>query len=114
MTHQFHSAVLKADAQASVQERQLYSIKKAVAGLVEFVTTSLDQLGIDKLHELTDPTLDELDDIVSELSNEARQHNDLQLQQILLFAQILISDIKTKNPEMCANSSRILRNSPLY
>ncbi|CDL86624.1 hypothetical protein [Xenorhabdus cabanillasii] len=116
MTHKIHdhAVVLKADAQASTQERQLYSIKKAVAALVEFVTASLDELGIDKLHEITDPSLDELADIVSQLSNEAKQHDDLNLQQILLFAQILINDIKIKNPEMCANSSRMLKKSPLY
>ncbi|MBD1229574.1 hypothetical protein [Xenorhabdus griffiniae] len=114
MTHQFHNAVLKDDAQASVQERQLYGIKKAVAGLVEFVTVSLAELGIDKLHEITDPSLDDLADIVSQLSHEAKQHDDLNLQQILLIAQMLINDIKIKNPEMCANSAMMLKKSPLY
>ncbi|EFV40482.1 hypothetical protein CJD50_22270 [Hafnia paralvei] len=111
MTHDFTGAVLKHDAEASIQEKQLFSIKKAVTGLIEFVTTSLDQMGIDKLHELVDPSLDELDAIIIGLSEEAKKHNDLNLQQVLLIAQMLINDIKLKNPEMCESSSRMLKKA---
>lgn len=111
MTQDFKDIALRQDSQASVEERQLYSIKKAVTALIEFVTTSLDQLGIDRLHELVDPSLDELHDIIMQLSEEAKQHDDLNLQQVLLIAQMLINDIKLKNPEMCENSSRMLKNA---
>jgi len=111
VAHDFSGAVVKADAEASLEEKQLYSIKKAVTALIEFVTTSLEQLGIDKLHELVDPSLDELHEIIMKLNDEARHHEDLNLQQVLLIAQMLINDIKLKNPEMCANSSKMLKNA---
>lgn len=111
MTHDFSGVVLNQGAAASFEEKQLYSIKKAVSALIEFVTTSLEQLGIDKLHELVDPSLDELHDIILQLNDEAKQHEDLNLQQVLLIAQMLINDIKLKNPEMCENSSRMLKNA---
>ena len=40
-------------AQASVMDKQVYSVKVAVIGLIEFVTTSLEQIGIDGFHEVT-------------------------------------------------------------
>ncbi|ELB3891667.1 hypothetical protein HMPREF3119_18375 [Morganella sp. HMSC11D09] len=114
MNSDFKKSVLVADAQASIEERQLNSIKMMVQGLINFVVTSFEQLGIDKLHELTDPSLDELASIIQELSAEAKKHEDINLQQTLLFAEILINDIKMKNPEMCANSSHMLKKASIF
>ncbi|MEY0513144.1 hypothetical protein AB7315_07025 [Providencia manganoxydans] len=111
MNNNFKEAVLVKDAQSSIEERQLNSIKMAVQGLINFVLTSFEQLGIDKLHELTDPSLDELTSIVQELSSEAKKHQDINLQQTLLIAEMLLNDIKMKNPEMCSNSSQMLRKA---
>ncbi|CUY13566.1 Uncharacterised protein [Serratia marcescens] len=113
MSEQFQQAEKQDGFEASIEEKQLYSIKKAVIGLIEFVTTSLDQLGIDKLHELVDPSLDELHGIIMQLDAQAKVHGDLNLNQALLFAQILINDIKQKNPEMCAHSSRMLKSAQI-
>lgn len=111
MSEEFQQAQKLEGFEASIQEKQLYSIKKAVMGLIEFVTTSLEQLGIDKLHELVDPSLDELHAIILQLDAEAKQHGDLNLNQVLLIAQMLINDIKQKNPEMCAQSSQMLKSA---
>nr|WP_202609476.1 hypothetical protein [Proteus sp. G4463] len=110
----FKDAVLVKDAQASIEERQLNSIKMTVQGLINFVITSFEQLGIDRLHELTDPSLDELTLIVQELSSEAKKHQDMNLQQTLLIAEILLNDIKMKNPEMCSNSSQMLKKANIF
>ncbi|CAI2535450.1 hypothetical protein [Serratia ficaria] len=111
MSEEFQQAQKLEGFEASIQEKQLYSIKRAVMSLIEFVTTSLEQLGIDKLHELVDPSLDELHEIILQLDAEAKQHGDLNLNQVLLIAQMLINDIKQKNPEMCAQSSQMLRSA---
>lgn len=111
MSEEFQQAQKLEGFEASIQQKQLYSIKRAVMSLIEFVTTSLEQLGIDKLHELVDPSLDELHDIILQLDAEAKQHGDLNLNQVLLIAQMLINDIKQKNPEMCAQSSQMLRSA---
>ena len=99
--------------QASANEKRLYGIKKAVLGLIAFVTTTLDELGVDRFHELTDPSLDELEDILNRLEEDASSCGDLNLRQAILFAQILIQDIKQKNPDLCANSARILKNTTI-
>ncbi|EBN0073228.1 hypothetical protein ABM000_02875 [Morganella morganii] len=114
MNTDFKDAVLVTDAQASIEERQLNSIKMTVQGLINFVITSFEQLGIDKLHELTDPSLDELAHIIQELGVEAKKHQDINLQQTLLIAEMLINDIKMKNPEMCANSSHMLKKANIF
>lgn len=50
----------------------------------------------DQFHELTDPSLDELEDILNRLEEDASSSGDLNLRQAILFAQILIQDIKQK------------------
>lgn len=114
MSSDIKDTVLVGDAQCSIEERQLNSIKMAVQGVINFVITSFEQLGIDKLHELTDPSLDELTLIVRELSSEAKKHQDINLQQTLLIAEMLLNDIKMKNPEMCSNSSKMLKKANLF
>ncbi|MCC8384976.1 hypothetical protein GPY51_21485 [Photorhabdus laumondii subsp. laumondii] len=105
--------MLKPSVEASTEEKQLYGIKKAVIGLIEFVTTSLEQLGVDKLNEIVDPSLDELEVIIIELDKEASNYDDLNLRQALLLSRILISDIRQKNPEICAEGSRMLRRAQI-
>lgn len=98
-------------AEASAEEKQIYSVKKAVIGLIEFVTTSLEELGIEGLHELTNPSLDELDAELEKLDQKADAINELNLKQIIIFAQILIKNIREKNPDLCSedqNYSRVL------
>ncbi|EBB2320259.1 hypothetical protein EDY49_25265 [Salmonella enterica] len=38
----------------------------------------------------------------------------ISLQQVLLTAQILIHDIKQKDPELCAQSSKILKRAVIF
>lgn len=102
------------DVYDSIKERQLNSIKLSVKGFVDYVIASFEMLGIENMHKITDPSLDELIEIVDELSAEAKQHDDINLQQILLFAQILLTDIKKKNPSMCENSKWILKKSEIF
>ena len=107
----YTDVALSAAYSASADEKKLYSIKKAVLGLIEFVTTTLDEIGVELFHEITDPSLDQLEEILNELETEASKTDDLNLRQVILFAQVLIRDIKHKNPELCANSVKILKNT---
>ncbi|WP_447532814.1 hypothetical protein [Citrobacter freundii] len=114
MTHDFSDAVKVAGAEASLEEKQLYKVQVAVKSLIDFVVISFEQLGIEKLHELVDPSLDELHDIILQLDVKAKELDALDLQQILLTAQILIRDIKQKNPEMCALGSKTLKRATVF
>ena len=84
MTQEFRDAVKVTDAEASFQERQLYQVQIAVKALIDFVVTSFEELGIEKLHELVDPSLDE------------------------------VHEIKQKNPDLCAQSSKILKGAVIF
>lgn len=114
MTHDFSDAVKVAGAEASLEEKQLYKVQVAVKSLIDFVVISFEQLGIEKLYELVDPSLDELHDIILQLDVKAKELDALDLQQILLTAQILIRDIKQKNPEMCALGSKTLKRATVF
>ncbi|UYU30312.1 hypothetical protein [Siccibacter colletis] len=114
MTQNFRDAVKVTDAEASFQERQLYQVQIAVKALIDFVVTSFEELGIEKLHELVDPSLDEVHEIILKLDTKAKQLGALDLQQVLLTAQILIRDIKQKNPDLCAQSSKILKGAIIF
>lgn len=114
MVHDFSNAVKVADAEASLQEKQLYKVQIAVKSLIDFVVLSFEQLGIEKLNELVDPSLDELHQIILELDAKAKELDALDLQQILLTAQIMIRDIKQKNPDLCAQSSNILKRANIF
>ena len=114
MTHDFRNAVKVDGAEASILEKQLYAVQIAVKSLIDFVVTSLEELGIEKLNELVDPTLDELHEIILKLDVKAKQLDALDLQHVLLTAQILIKDIKQKNPDMCAMSSKILKSAKIF
>ncbi|UNP88135.1 hypothetical protein MNZ22_15980 [Aeromonas encheleia] len=106
------NVVLKKDVQASLADRKLYAVGLAVRGLIEFITTSFEEHGIDKLHEMTDPSLDELTQVLQELSVEAKAlavRNE-NLEQAIHLAQTMVSDIKQKNPDLCANGARILKS----
>ncbi|MEI7411692.1 hypothetical protein ACIPUP_07510 [Pectobacterium actinidiae] len=105
------SITLVPDAEASVEEKQIYSVKKAVIALIEFVTSSLDELGIDGLHEITNPSLDDLDTALGILEKKADAINELNLKQIILFAQILIKNIREKNPDLCSEGSLLLKSA---
>lgn len=106
--------VLKDDVEASEDEKKIYEVQLAVRALVNFVVTAFEELGIDKLHELTNPSLDELSLIVTELDAKATKINALNLKQILLSAQIMITDIKLKNADSCKCSSGFLRNANVF
>lgn len=110
---EYLSGLVKPELAASIDEKKLYNIKIAVIALIEFVTTSLDELGIDKLHELVDPSLAELETIIIDLELEAVKFEDLNLRQALLLARVLINDIKQKNPEMCASTSTMLKKAQI-
>lgn len=114
MTHGFSDAVKVTDAEATLQEKQLYKVQIAVKSLIDFVVLSFEELGIEKLNELVDPSIDELHDIILQLDAQARKLDALDLQQVLLTAQIMIRDIKQKNPELCAQSSKILKRANIF
>ncbi|EOV0999208.1 hypothetical protein ACOGYE_003548 [Edwardsiella piscicida] len=97
--------------QASVEEKQIYSVKKAVIGLIEFVTTSLDEIGMDGLHEITDPSLDDLDEALNELEAKADAIDELNLKQIIIFAKVLIKNIREKNQDLCSAGSELLNSA---
>lgn len=114
MSGEFNDSVKVDGAEASLQERQIYEIQRIVQSLINFVVTSLEELGIEKFHELTNPSLDELLDLTMELDSKAKELGNIELQQVLLTTQILIKDIKQKNPDLCAQSSRILKNALIF
>lgn len=114
MTHEFNDAVKLIGVEASLEQQQLYKVQVAVKSLIDFVVLSFEQLGVEKLNELTDPSLDELHSIILQLDTKAKELGDIDLQQVLLTAQILIRDIKQKNPELCAQSSKILKGAMLF
>lgn len=110
--NEFLKSLKRAPAvEASIDEKQVYSVKIAVIGLIEFVTTSLEEIGIDGLHEVTNPSLDDLDKALVKLEAKADAINELNLKQIILFAQVLIKNIREKNPDLCSEGSRLLRNA---
>lgn len=114
MAHDFSDAVKLPGVEASIEEKQLYKVQLAVQALVDFVVTSFEELGIEKLHELTNPSLDEILEIILKLDDKAKQLGDTDLQQILLTAQILVKDIKQKNPDFCAQTSNLLKRAVIF
>lgn len=114
MTHHFRDTVKVADATASLEQKQIYTVQLAVKALIDFVVVSFEQLGIDKFHELVDPSLDEIEQIILDLDAEAKSIGDTNLQQYLLSAQIMIKDAKAKNPELCAQGAKFLKNAMIF
>ncbi|MHB9805479.1 hypothetical protein [Pantoea ananatis] len=96
-------------AEASADEKQIYSVKIAIVALIDFVTSSLEEIGIDALHEITNPSLDDLDRELARLYVIA--DGELKLQQTVLFAQVLINNIREKNPDLCSEGSRLLKSA---
>lgn len=111
MTQLFRDAVKIEGIEASLEEKQIYTVQLAVKALIDFVVISFEQLGIDKFHELVDPSLDEIEQIIVDLDSEAKAISDTNLQQYLLTAQIMIKDAKSKNPELCAQGAKFLKNA---
>lgn len=114
MTQDFRDAVKKNGVEASLGEKQIYTVQLAVKGLIDFVVISFEQLGIDKFHELVDPSLDEIEGIILELDAEAKAIGDTNLQHYLLTAQVMIKDAKAKNPELCAQGAKFLKNAIVF
>ncbi|EPG8275244.1 TPA: hypothetical protein ACN76M_001996 [Klebsiella pneumoniae] len=102
------------DLGSSADEIKLNSVKIAVINLIAFVIRSFDQHGMDMLSKIVDPSLEELEEIITELEKEAQQHDDINLKQALLLSQMLINDIRQKNPELCAQSSTMLSNLQIF
>ncbi|MGN4982221.1 hypothetical protein ACE1OG_09265 [Aeromonas hydrophila] len=102
---------LKSEVEASLADRKLYAVSLAVTGLIQFIIMSFEEHGIDKLHEMTDPSLDELTKVLEELSVEAKElaERNINLEQAIHLAQTMVYDIKQKNPDLCANGARILK-----
>lgn len=114
MSHDFRDAVKLPGVEASLEEKHLYNVQLAVKATIDFVVTSFEQLGIDKFHELVDPSLGEIEEIITMLDTEAKRIGQVNLQQILLGAQIMINDIKQKNPELCAQGAKFLKNAQIF
>ena len=53
----------------------------------------------------------DLDDALIKLEAKAVAINELNLKQIILFAQVLIKNIREKNPDLCSEGSRLLRSA---
>jgi len=109
-----HNAVKFSDAEASLDEAHLYKVQLAVKAMVDFLLTSLERLGIDKFNELVNPSLDEIEQIIVQLNEEAKSIDEIGLQQVLLGMQIMIRDIKEKNPELCAQGAKFLKNALIF
>lgn len=107
-------AVRKQELGATPEESELNSVKIAVINLIAFVIRSFDEHGMDMLSKIVDPSLDELEDIIGQLQVEAQQHDDINLKQALLLSQMLINDIRQKNPELCAQSSTMLSRLNIF
>lgn len=114
MTQDFRDAVKQDGVDASLEQKQIYTVQLAVKGLIDFVVISFEQLGIDKFHELVDPSLDEIENIILALDAEAKKLGDTNLQHYLLTAQIMIKDAKAKNPELCAQGAKFLKNAIVF
>ncbi|NHV94873.1 hypothetical protein G9X52_16035 [Cronobacter sakazakii] len=107
-------AVRKQELGATPEESELNSVKIAVINLIAFVIRSFDEHGMDMLSKIVDPSLDELEDIIAQLQVEAQQHDDINLKQALLLSEMLINDIRQKNPELCAQSSTMLSRINIF
>lgn len=102
------------DLGSTPEEIGLNSVKIAVINLIAFVIRSFDEHGMDMLSKIVDPSLDELEQIINELEVEAQKHDDINLKQALLLSQMLINDIRQKNPELCAQSSGMLGSINIF
>ncbi|SER29255.1 hypothetical protein SAMN05216522_12022 [Rosenbergiella nectarea] len=103
-------AIANQDLGSTPDEIKLNSVKIAVINLIAFVIRSFDQHGMDLLSKIVDPSLDELEAIIGELETETKKHDDINLKQALLLSQMLINDIRQKNPQLCEQSSSMLRS----
>lgn len=68
-------------------------IKFTIITLIGFVVEKLDD-GVEKFKEIVDPSLNELEQIIIELMEEAKKHNDESLNHYLHAAYALIKDVK--------------------
>lgn len=69
-------------------------IKFTIITLIEFVLEKLDD-GVDEFRKIVDPSLDELNDIIKKLMEEAKKHKDSEdLHHYLFAAYALIQDVK--------------------
>lgn len=107
-------AVRKEDLGSTQAEMDINSVKIAVINLIAFVIRSFDEHGMDMLSKIVDPSLEELEGIISELEFEAKKHDDINLKQALLLSQMLINDIRQKNPTLCEQSSTMLNNINIF
>ncbi len=107
-------AVKKEELGATPEEMDLNNVKIAVINLIAFVIRSFDEHGMDMLAKIVDPSLEELEVIIDELESEAKKHDDINLKQALLLSQMLINDIRQKNPELCAQSSSMLSSLTVF
>lgn len=107
-------AVRKEDLGSTQAEMDINSVKIAVINLIAFVIRSFDEHGMDMLSKIVDPSLEELESIISELESEAKKHDDINLKQALLLSQMLINDIRQKNPTLCEQSSTMLNNINIF
>ena len=105
------NAVLKQGVEASAEEKKLYAVTKAVQGLIGFIVASFEELGIERLHQMVDPSLDEIIGVLGELREEAEQLDNCpeNLTQAILLAESMMNDIKSKNTDLCSNNARILK-----
>lgn len=69
-------------------------IKFTIISLIDYVLVKLDD-GVDEFRRIVDPSLDELNDIIKELMEEAKKHEDSEnLNHYLFSAYSLIQDVK--------------------
>lgn len=103
--------ILKSEVVASLDQQKLYAVEQAVAGLIKFIVTSLEQKGMEMLHEMTNPSLEELEEILTKLDDEAKKitEDTDYLQQAIHLALMMLKDIKDKNEDLCESGARILR-----
>ena len=107
----FSGVVLKSEFEASQQQKQLYAVTTAVQGLIGFIVASFEELGIERLHQMVDPSLVEIINLLGELRHEAFQLQGCpeNLTQAILLAESMVQDIKRKNADLCVNNAKILK-----
>lgn len=102
---------LKDDVIASIADRKINTVRQAVLGMIKFIIISFEELGIDKLHEIADPSLDEIVIILDLLAEEVEtlEGKTDNLKQAIRLAQIMVNDVKQKNSDLCATGAKILK-----
>lgn len=101
-------------------------LNSSILGIKNFVALLLglyNEFGIDGMHELVDPSLDDLEKLIQDMKKTLDilphsedydiQSKKLNLSQGLLFAEVLINGVRRKDNEACSHSEQVLKVNQL-